>query len=137
MKQIVTTILGLGIAAAVTSSALADGMVAKVVSSPLSATGTVRDARVGINVYLQKSEAPGIAFMDPHVIGYGIPKGGQLELELVDGFERDPARKIDSVDLKVAATILVTGTPQQGLPGGKAGYSIAEGSNPNTFVFTP
>jgi len=137
MQQIVTTILGLGIVAAVTSSALADGMVAKVVSSPLSATGTVRDARVGINVYLQKSEAPGIAFMDPHVIGYGIPKGGQLELELVDGFERDPARKIDSVDLKVAATILVTGTPQQGLPGGKAGYAIAEGSNPNTFIFTP
>ncbi len=137
MKQIATTIFGLGVAVVVAGGALADGMVAKVVSSPLSATGTVRDARVGINVYLQRPEAPGIEFMNPHVVGYGIPKGGQLELELVDGFARDPARRIDTVDLKVAAAILVTGTPQQGLPGGKAGYEIVEGDNPNTFVFRP
>jgi hypothetical protein len=43
----------------------ADGIVNKVVNSPLSATGLVSGARVGINIYLQSKEAPGIEFMNP------------------------------------------------------------------------
>jgi len=29
--------------------------------------------------------------MDPAVIGYGIPAGGRIEVELGGGFKRDPA----------------------------------------------
>ena len=29
--------------------------------------------------------------MDPATIGYGIPAGGRIEVELGEGFERDPA----------------------------------------------
>ena len=137
MKRIMSTILGLVFVASSSGAALGEGMVAKVVSSPLSGTGTVTGARTGINIYLQSDDALGIEFMNPHVVGYGIPKGGQLEVELIEGFERDPDRKIDSIDLKDASAILVTGTPQQGLPGAKAGYAISEGENPNTFIFSP
>ena len=62
--------------------ALADGIVAKIVSSPLAAASTVRGAGIGINVYLQRPAAPGIEFMDPKVLGYGIPAGGRIEIEL-------------------------------------------------------
>ena len=72
-----------------TTAASADGIVSTIVNAPLSATGTVKDARVGINVYLQNSAAPGIEFMDPAVVGHGIPPGGRLEVELAEGFERD------------------------------------------------
>jgi hypothetical protein len=132
-------ILGMGIVAgAVLAAGLwaggarADGMVSAIVNAPLSASGTVTDARVGINVYLQSADAPGMEFMDPAVAGKGIPAGGRLEIEMVEGFERDWA-----VDLTQAAIMLVTGAPQQGLPGKKVGYTVAEGDNENTFVITP
>lgn len=70
--------------------------------------------------------------MDPAVIGYGIPPGGRLEVELVEGFQRDPAIPLDE-----RAILLVAGTPQQGLPGRLLGFSVKEGDNPNTFVFQP
>ncbi len=28
--------------------------------------------------------------MNPEIMGYGVPAGGRLEVELVSGFERDP-----------------------------------------------
>ena len=110
----------------------ADGIVSAVVNSPLSAAGTVAGAHAGINVYLQSPEAPGIAFMDPKQPGYAIPAGGRLEVELAAGFER-----LWDVDLTNTAIMLVTGTPQQGLPGKKIGYTVAEGDNDKTFVIRP
>jgi hypothetical protein len=121
---------------ALVASAHAGGMIGKVVSSPLSAVGTTRGARTGINIYLQNKTAPGIEFMNPDVIGYGIPPGGRLVVDLVEGFERDKSRKIDSIGSD-RAIILVTGTPQQGLPGAKAGYQITEGKTPNRFIIKP
>lgn len=112
--------------------AMAHGIVSKIVNAPLTATGTVKGARIGINVYLQKSSAPGIEFMDPKIRGYGIPAGGRLEVELGGGFER-----IFDVPLSQAAIMLVTGAPQQGLPGKKVGYTVSEGANDRTFVFKP
>ncbi len=112
--------------------AFAHGIVSKIVNAPLTATGTVKGARIGINVYLQNSSAPGIEFMDPKVEGYGIPAGGRLEVEMGGGFER-----IFNVPLVQSAIMLVTGAPQQGLPGKKVGYKVSEGNNDNTFVFTP
>ena len=112
--------------------AMAHGIVSKIVNAPLTATGTVKGARIGINVYLQKSSAPGMEFMDPKVEGYGIAAGGRLEVELGGGFER-----IFDVQLVQSAIMLVTGAPQQGLPGKKVGYKVSEGSNDSTFVFTP
>jgi hypothetical protein len=114
------------------SAALADGIISTIVNAPLSATGTVSEARAGINVYLQNSEAPGIEFMNPEVIGYGIPAGGALEVEMADGFERDW-----DVALSQSAIMLVTGAPQQGLPGAKVGYKVGEGDNENKFLITP
>ncbi len=108
------------------------GIVGTVVNAPLASAGTVKDAKAGINVYLQSDEAPGAAFMDPAVIGYGIPPGGRLEIEMARGFERDW-----EVGISQAAIMLVTGAPQQGLPGKAVGYTVAEGDNENTFVFTP
>lgn len=131
--RIPTVLLGaLLVLALWAGTARADGMVSTIVNAPLSASGTVTDARVGINVYLQTPEAPGLAFMDPAVAGYGIPAGGRLEIEMADGFERDW-----SVDLKQPAIMLVTGAPQQGLPGKAVGYTVTEGNNENTFVITP
>jgi hypothetical protein len=112
--------------------AKADGIVSTIVNAPLSATGTVKDARVGINVYLQTPEAAGIEFMDPKVVGYGIPAGGRLEIELAEGFERDW-----EVGLSQAAIMLVTSAPQQGLPGKAVGYEVTEGDSDNVFVMTP
>ncbi|MCP5087632.1 MAG: hypothetical protein GY952_12610 [Rhodobacteraceae bacterium] len=110
----------------------ADGIVSKIVNAPLSATGTVANARVGINVYLQKPDAMGIEFMDPNVVGYGIPPGGSLEIEMAEGFERDW-----DVALTQSAIMLVTGAPQQGLPGKVLGYTVQDGEDENTFLITP
>ncbi len=115
-----------------TGVARADGIVNTVVNSPLSAAGTVKDARVGINVYLQQPDAPGADFMDPAVIGYGVASGGRIEIEMGEGFERDW-----EIPLSQAAIMLVTGTPQQGLPGKKVGYKVSGGKNDRTFVITP
>ena len=117
---------------AMVSSAHADGIVGAIVNAPLSATGTVQGARTGINVYLQSAEAPGIAFMDPGVTGYGIPAGGRMEIIMGDGFERDWG-----IGISQAAIMMVTGAPQQGLPGAKVGYEVTEGADENVFVITP
>ncbi len=114
------------------AGAQADGIVSTIVNAPLTASGTVTDARVGINVYLQSDAAPGLEFMDPAVTGFGIAPGGRLEIELAEGFERDWA-----VELSQNAIMMVTGAPQQGLPGKAVGYAIGEGGNENTFVITP
>lgn len=111
--------------------AMADGIISTIVNSPLSATGTVSGTRVGINVYLQKPDAMGMDFMDPNVIGYGIAKGGYIEVEMTSGYERDW-----SVGISQAAIMLVTGAPQQGLPGKMAGYKVSEGANENIFKIT-
>ncbi len=108
------------------------GIVGTIVNAPLASAGVVKGAKVGINVYLQSDEAPGAAFMDPAVIGYGIPPGGRLEIEMARGFERDW-----EVGISQAAIMLVTGAPQQGLPGKAVGYTVEEGDNENTFVFKP
>ena len=113
-------------------AANADGIVGSVVNSPLSASGLVRDARVGINIWLQSDADPGLEFMDPNVIGYGIASGGRIEIELGSGFERDPA-----VVLTQKTLMVVTGTPQQGMPGKAVGYAISEGDTPNTIVISP
>ena len=124
--------LALGLSLAFAGAVRADGIVSTIVNAPLSASGTVQNARVGINVYLQRPDAPGPEFMDPKVVGHGIPKGGRLEVEMAEGFERDWA-----VALSQAAIMLVTGAPQQGLPGKAVGYQVAEGDDENTFVFLP
>lgn len=105
----------------------AEGIVSKVVCSPISAVGTVRGARVGINIYLHKPEMPDIEFMDPRVPGYDIP--GRLEVEIGDGFER-----IADVPLSKESITLVTGAPQQSIVGN---YHVDQGENGNTFVITP
>ena len=104
--------------------ALSDGMVGSVVNSPIFANGTVRDIRSGINIYLQRDDAPGLDFMDPKVVGYGIPPGGRLEVEMVGGFQRDPG-----IPLAQPSILLVAGTPQQALPGRTVGYTVSEGQN--------
>ena len=132
----VSTILGaVGAVTALAMSSLsaqADNIVSTIVNAPLSASGTVKDARAGINVYLQSAAAPGLEFMDPEVTGFGIAPGGRLEIEMAEGFERDW-----SVDLTQNAIMMVTGAPQQGLPGKAVGYTVGEGGNENTFVITP
>ncbi len=112
--------------------ASSDGLVGVVVSSPIFANGTVQDMRSGINIYLQRDDARGLDFMDPKVVGYGIPPGGRLEVEMVSGFQRDPG-----IALAQPSILLVAGTPQQALPGRTVGYSVSEGHNRNTFVITP
>ncbi len=107
-------------------------MVSTIVNAPLSATGTVTGARVGINVYLQSETAKGADFMDPAVIGYGIPKGGRMEIEMTGGYERDWA-----IGILQSAIMLVTGAPQQGLPGAAVGYTVDEGSDENVFLINP
>lgn len=114
------------------SAAGAEGVVSTIVNAPLSATGTVKGTRVGINVYLQNDTAPGADFMDPEVIGYGIPAGGALEVEMAGDFERDW-----DIGLGQPSIMLVTGAPQQGLPGKAVGYEVGEGDDPNLFVFRP
>ncbi len=131
--------LGLGFVSGVVAAlglwsagAQAHNIVSTIVNAPLSASGTVKDARVGINVYLDSKAAPGLDFMDPAVIGFGIAPGGRLEIEMAEGFERDW-----SVDLSQSAIMMVTGAPQQGLPGKAVGYTVGEGGNEKTFVITP
>ncbi|MEE8534494.1 MAG: hypothetical protein V3S45_00520 [Kiloniellales bacterium] len=132
MRKMMRVLLGFGATLAVVSPALADGIVSAIVNAPLSAAGTVRDARAGINVYLQRPEAPGLEFMDPNVLGFGIPKGGRLEIEMAEGFERDWA-----VGLSQAAIMLVTGAPQQGLPGKAVGYQVGASADDTLFVISP
>ena len=111
--------------------AVADGIVAKVVNSPLNSAGLVRDGYTALNVYLQKPEAQGIEFFNPKVPGHGIPPGGRIEVEMGGGFTRDPTVAMDA-----AAVHMVSGTPQQGLSSKGLGYGSHEGANPNTFVLT-
>ncbi len=115
-----------------TTMAASDGIVSTVINSPLSSTGTVKGARTGINIYLQNDAAPGIDFMDPEVIGYGIPAGGRLEIEMGGDFERDWG-----IGISQAAIMMVTGAPQQGLPGMKVGYEVVEEDNENLFIIRP
>jgi hypothetical protein len=110
----------------------AEGLVSMVVSSPIFANGTVRDIRSGINIYLQRDGARGLDFMDPAVTGYGIPPGGRMEVEMLEGFQRDA-----NIALAQPSILLVAGTPQQGLPGRTAGYTVSQGRNENTFVIMP
>lgn len=112
--------------------AMAEGIVSKIVNSPLSASGLVRGAHAGINVYLQSDEAPGPAFMDPRVIGYGIPAGGRIEIEMGGGFQR-----IGAIPLTQKTIMVVTGAPQQGMPGIKVGYAVEQGAKPNIYVIAP
>jgi hypothetical protein len=131
-----TVLQQLGSAAFVALSIIAAGcstnIVSDVVNSPLSAAGSVEGAHTGINIYLQTSDAQGMEFMDPMVPGYGIPAGGRIEIEMGSGFER-----LREVPLSQKAIMLVTGAPQQGLPGKKVGYKVGEGGNGNTFAIEP
>ena len=61
-------------------------IVSTIVNAPLAAAGTVQGAKAGINVYLQNEQAPGMEFMDPKIVGYGIPAGGRLEVEMSGGY---------------------------------------------------
>ena len=115
-----------------TPALAAEGIVSMVVSSPIFANGTVRGIRSGINIYLQRDGVRGLDFMDPAVTGYGIPPGGRMEVEMVSGFQRDP-----KIPLAQPSILLVAGTPQQGLPGRTAGYTVSQGKNENTFVIMP
>ncbi len=117
-----------GLLAACSSS----NIVADVVNSPLNAGGHVAGAPTALNVYLQSPDVQGIDFMDPAVVGYGIPAGGRIEVEMADGFRRIPRRRINQ-----KAIMVVTGTPQQGMPGKKVGYKISQGKNERTYVITP
>ena len=113
-------------------NALAEGVVSQVVSAPIFANGTVRDIPSGINIYLQNDNVRGLDFMNPDVIGYGIPPGGSLEVEMLSGFERNPDVPLDGKSL-----LLTVGAPQQGLPEKAGGHVISEGNNPYTFVIEP
>jgi len=112
--------------------AYAEGIVAKVTSAPIFPNGIVRDVRAGINIFLQNETYPGDLFLDPDVIGYGIPSGGRMEVEMISGYQRDPDIALDE-----RAFLLVTGTPQQGLPAMETGFEVKEGKNENTFVVQP
>ncbi len=107
-------------------------LVSKITSAPVFANGTVRDIRTGINIFLQRSDAPNDQFLDPAVIGYGLKPAGRMEIELVSGFERDPKIPLDPTTI-----LLVAGTPQQAITSRLAGYTVTQGKNPNTFVITP
>ena len=120
------------IGAGLLAGACSTNIVADVVSSPLSAASTVAGAKSGLNVYLQKPEAEGMEFMDPAVVGYGIPAGGRVEIEMAGGFSRDPGVKISQ-----KAIMVVTGAPQQGMPGKKVGYKVSQGPNDRTIVVMP
>ena len=110
---------------------VADGIVAKVVNSPLNSAGLVRDGYSALNVYLQKPEAMGIEFFNPEIPGFGIPAGGRIEVEMGGGFTRNPA-----IPMNASAVHMVSGTPQHGLSSKGLGYGSREGANQNTFVLT-
>lgn len=116
----------------VAAPAAADGLVAQVISSPLSAAGTVKGAPTGINVYFQSEDAQGSAFFAPEIPGYGIPAGGRVEIEMGDGFERVP-----DAEIAPPTATLVSGAPQQGLPGSALGYAVNEGNAPNVIALVP
>ncbi len=109
--------------------AKADGIVSRDTAAPIHPNGIVRDIRSGLNIHLQSDEVRGLDFMDPAVLGYGLPAGGSLEIELLEGFQRDPSIALDDRTI-----LLVAGTPQQGLPGRLLGFTVSEGKNPYTFV---
>jgi hypothetical protein len=131
MKKRIRLLIGAGFLGAfgLCGNAAADGIVSRIVSSPLSPTGTVRDANVGINIWLQSGKAQGGAFFNPDVVGYGIPAGGRVEIEMLEGYERVPA-----VAMTQKVMMVVTGTPQQGMPGKVIGYKVSEGTNKNTIA---
>jgi len=106
----------------------ADGIVSAITAAPIHANGIVRDIRSGLNIHLQTNSVQGMDFMDPAVPGFGLPAGGSLEIELVEGFQRDPAIALDDRSI-----LLVAGAPQQGLPGRLLGFTVSEGKNPNTI----
>ncbi|MBI3451530.1 MAG: hypothetical protein HY057_01595, partial [Rhodospirillales bacterium] len=122
---------GLALALSI-GAAQAEGIVGPVINSPLSAAGTVEGAPTGINILLRTAEIPSDEFMDPHHPGYGIPAGGRLEIEMGDGFERNIQAALSN-----SSVMLVTGAPQQGLPGKPIGYEVTEGGNGNIFVVKP
>ena len=111
---------------------VAQNIISQITSAPIHPNGIVWGFRLGINILLQSEEAQGNAFLNPEIIGYGIPPGGRVEVEMLEGFERDPQVPLDENSI-----ILVAGTPQQGLPARVAGYTVGEGANPNTFIITP
>lgn len=115
-----------------TVNSFADGIVSQVVSAPIFANGTVRNIPSGINIYLQTDNVRGLDFMNPAVIGYGVPPGGSIEVELISGFERDL-----NIPLNDRSLLLTVGAPQQGLPEKAGGHKISQGENENTFVITP
>ena len=132
--------LGLLVAFATTllsATALADGIVATVVSSPLSSTGTVSGYPTGINIYLQSDEAQGYRFMDPAIEGYGVPAGGRIEVEMLDGFERIADEPLEGATLADISLVPVSGTPQQSVNTPDGPLVVSEGANPNTFVVAP
>ena len=132
MTRLSRTMTATALFAMLTSPAMAEGIVSKIVNSPLSAAGLVRGAHSGINIYLQSDEAPGSAFMNPAVIGYGIPAGGRIEIEMGEGFQR-----IGDIALTQKTIMVVTGAPQQGMPGVKVGYEVSQGAAPNIYVIAP
>lgn len=125
-KKVTTLAAALSLLA---TPALADGIVAKIVNSPLNSAGLVKDGYTALNVYLQKPGAEGIEFYNPEIPGFGIPAGGHIEVEMGGGFSRDPAIEMDA-----RAVHMVSGTPQHGLSDKKLGYKSVEGGNPNIFV---
>ncbi len=131
MKKTLLTSVSLA-AMSLAPMALAEGMVSTIVNAPLSATGTLAGTRTGINVYLQSDAAQGADFMDPEVIGYGIPAGGVMEIEMAGDYERE-----FGVPLTQSAIMMVSGAPQQGLPGKAVGYTVSEGDSENLFLITP
>jgi hypothetical protein len=134
MKTTPIAVLGGALLAGVilaASPTAADGIVAKVVNSPLNSAGLVRGGYSALNVYLQKPEALGVEFFNPEIPGYGIPPGGRIEVEMGGGFTRDPAVPMDA-----SAVHMVSGTPQHGLSSKAYGYGSHEGANANTFVLT-
>jgi hypothetical protein len=112
-------------------SAAADGIVAKVVNSPLNAAGLVKGGYAALNIYLQRPDARGIDFFNPHVPGYGIPAGGRIEVELGGGFKRNT-----DVKLGLSSVHMVSGTPQHGLSPKKYGYLARPGANDNIYIVT-
>ena len=113
------------------SVASADGIVAKLVNSPLNSAGLVKGGYSALNVYLQKPGAEGIEFYNPEVPGFGIPAGGHIEVEMVGGFARD-----SSIAMDARAVHMVSGTPQHGLSDKRLGYQSVQGENPNIFVIS-
>lgn len=110
-------------------AASADGIVAKVVNSPLNAAGLVKGGDAALNIYLQRPDARGIDFFNPHVPGYGIPAGGRIEVELGGGFTRNAG-----VPLGLNSVHMVSGTPQHGLSSKKYGYLARAGANDNIYI---